>query len=87
MSYQVSLRRAAQKQLNRLAGQDYQAVAEVISALEQNPRPSRVKKLAESGLWRIRVGQCRVVYHIDDEEGLVIVVRVAKRTEDTYKRL
>ncbi len=43
--------------------------------------------MAESGLWRIRVGRYRVVYHIDDEKGLVIVVRVAARTEDTYKRL
>ena len=87
MSYQVKLRRAAQKQLDRLVGQDYQVVATVISTLEREPRPRGVKKLAESGLWRIRVGQCRVVYNIDDVERLVIVVRVARRTEDTYKRL
>ena len=87
MSYQVKLRRAAQKQLDRLVGQDYQAVARVISTLEQEPRPRGVKKLAESGLWRIRVGQCRVAYNIDDVERLVLVVRVARRTEDTYKRL
>ncbi len=87
MSYQVRLRRAAQKQLDRLVGKDYEIVAEAISALEREPRPHRVKKLAESGLWRIRVGQYRVVYNIDDGELLVIVVRVARRTEDTYKRL
>jgi mRNA interferase RelE/StbE len=55
--------------------------------LEKEPRPKRVKKLAESSLWRIRVGQYRVVYNIDDEERLVIVVWVARRKEDTYKRL
>jgi len=87
VSYQVRLRRAAQKQLDTLVGRDYQAVAKAISALEQEPRPPRVKKLALSGLWRIRVGRYRVVYAIDDKQGLVIVVRVAKRTEDTYKRL
>ena len=87
MSYQVRLRRAAQKQLDRLTEHDYEIVAETISALEPEPRPLGVKKLAESGLWRIRVGQYRVVYNIDDEELLVIVVRVARRTEDTYKRL
>lgn len=87
MSYQVRLRRAVQKQLDKLAEQDYQIVAEAISALEQEPRPRGVKKLAESGLWRIRVGRYRVVYAIDDRESLVIVARVAKRTEDTYKRL
>ena len=87
MSYQVRLRQAAQKQLDRLTGRDYQAVARAISALEQEPRPKRVRKLAESSLWRIKVGQYRVVYNINDEERLVIVVRVARRTGDTYKRL
>ena len=50
MSYKVELRHAAQKELGALFGQDYEAVAKAISALEQEPRPPRVKKLAESGL-------------------------------------
>jgi len=87
VSYQVRLRREAQKQLDKLAGRDYQTVARVISTLEQEPRPRGVKKLAESGLWRIRVRRYRVVYSIDDKKHLVIVVRVAGRTEDTYKGL
>jgi len=85
--YQARLRRTAQKQLDKLGEQDYEIIAEAISALEQEPRPSGVKKLAESGLWRIRVGQYRVIYRIDDEGHLVIVVRVARRTEATYRRL
>lgn len=87
MSYQIRLRLAAQKQLDKLARDEYEIVAEAISALEQEPRPPRVKKLAESGLGRIRVGYYRVVYAIDDKESLVTVVRVARRAEDTYKRL
>ena len=87
MSYQVRLRRVAQKQLDGLAGRDYQAVGDAISNLEHEPRPKRVKKLAESGLWRIRVGRYRIVYAIDDKESLVIVVRVAQRVEDTCNRL
>ncbi|MBA7672138.1 hypothetical protein ES703_80312 [subsurface metagenome] len=87
MSYQVKLRQAAQKELDKLAEQDYEIVAQAISALEQEPRPTRVKKLAESGLWRIRIGQYRAVYAINDEEHLVIVVRIARRKEDTYRRL
>ena len=87
MSYQVRLRQAAQKELDKLAEQDYEIVAQAISALEQEPRPTKVKKLAESGLWRIRIGQYRAVYAINDEEHLVIVVRIARRKEDTYRRL
>ena len=87
MSYQIRLRRAVQKQLGKLAEHDYEIIAKAISALEQEPRPKRVKKLAESSLWRIRVGQYRVVYNIDDEERLVIVVWVARRREDTDRRV
>jgi len=87
VSYQVRLRRAAQKQLAQLTGRDYEVIADAISALELEPRPSGVKKLAESGLWRIRIGQYRVVYNINDEEHLVIVVRIARRARDTYKKL
>ncbi len=87
MSYKVKLRRPAQKDLDDLAGQDYEAVAKIISALKANPRPVRVKKLAESELWRIRVRQCRIIYVIDDKAKEVIIVRIAKRNKDTYKKL
>lgn len=87
MRYQINLRRAAQKQLDSLIGRDYQAVARVISALAQQPRPPRVEKLAESGLWRVRIRSYRIIYYIDDKERLVIVVCVARRAEDTYRRL
>ena len=87
MSYEVRLRRVAQKELDALSGRDYEMIATAISKLEQNPRPKRTKKLAESGLWRVRVGYYRVVYAIDDEAQSVIIVRIARRKEDTYKKL
>ena len=87
MSYKVELRHAAQKELDSLSGQDYKAITKIISSLEQEPRPPRVKKLAESGLWRIRIRQYRVVYAIDNEAQLITLVRIARRKEDTYKSL
>ena len=87
MSYEVSLRRVVQKGLDALSERDYEIVAKAISALEDNPRPPRVKKLADSGLWRIRVGQYRIVYAVDDATRVVTIVRVARRREDTYKGL
>jgi len=87
VTYEIVLRRAPQKELDTLSERDYQAVGKAISDLENVPRPARVKKLADSGLWRIRVGQFRVVYAIDDEARTVTVVRVARRQEDTYKGL
>jgi len=87
VSYKVEVRRAVCKELDALLGQDYEAVAKAISALEREPRPPRVKKLAESGLWRIRVRQYRIVYAINDEAQLATLVRIARRREDTYKSL
>ena len=87
MSYKVELRRAAQKELDALSGRDYEAIAQAISALEREPRPPRVKKLVDSGLWRIRVRGYRIVYAIDDRARLVTLVRVARRSKGIYKRL
>jgi len=85
VGYEVRLRRSAQKELDALPEQDYEKVAKVIGTLEENPRPPRVKKLADSALWRIRVGQYRVVYAVDDEAQSVTIVRVARHKEDTYE--
>jgi mRNA interferase RelE/StbE len=79
VSYRVELRAAAQKQLDRLPERDYKAIAEIISSLAQEPHPSKTKKLADSGLWRIRVRKYRVVYVIDDAARVVTVVRIARR--------
>ena len=87
MSYKIELRHVTQKQLDELPEREYKAIAEIISSLAQKPRPLRVKKLADSGLWRIRVKKYRVVYAIDDEAQMVTIVRIARRREDTYKSL
>ena len=87
MGYNIKIRSAAQKGLDSFTGKEYQAVAEAISALEETPRPPKVKKLADSGLWRVRVKKCRVIYAINDTAKEIIVVRIARRSEDTYKGL
>ena len=87
MRYRVELPRAPQRQLDKLVGRDYEAIGDAISSLEHNPRPRGVKKLAESGLWRLRVGCFRIVYGIDDKVRLVTIARIASRSEDTYRGL
>jgi len=87
VNYEIRLRRAAQKELDAFSGRDYKMLARTISSLEQNPRPPGVKKLADSGLWRVRIGPYRIVYAIDDGNKLVTIVRVARRKEGTYKGL
>jgi mRNA interferase RelE/StbE len=87
VNYEIKLRQPAQKELDAFSGRDYKMLARAISRLEQNPPPPGVKKLADSGLWRVRLRRYRIVYAIDDENKLVTVVRVARRKEGTYKGL
>lgn len=49
--------------------------------------PPGAAKLAGIDLWRLRVGDLRAIYLVDDEENVVVVVlRVARRSESTYRR-
>jgi mRNA interferase RelE/StbE len=69
----------------RLHGSTRQRVREAIDALAEDPRPPGATKLAGRGDYRVRVGDYRVVYAVDDAERLVLVARIAHRRE-VYRR-
>lgn len=79
--YQIELRRRAQRALDRLPKTDFQAVIEAIKELAQTPRPRGVEKVKNTGLWRIRQGDYRIIYAIDDNQQIIIIVRVGHRRE------
>jgi mRNA interferase RelE/StbE len=84
--YSVELRPSAEKSLDKLDGRSRARILRKIIALAVDPRPPGVKALTdEQGLWRIRIGDYRVVYEINDAELLVLVVRIAHRS-DVYRR-
>ncbi len=83
----VELAPAAQRQLRRLPPGDAARLRGPILALAIDPRPPGVIKLAGTDFWRLRVGDLRIVYLVDDGEGLVIVLKVARRSESTYRRV
>ncbi|TAK02803.1 MAG: type II toxin-antitoxin system RelE/ParE family toxin, partial [Chloroflexota bacterium] len=58
-----------------------------ILALALEPRPPGATKLESSTFWRIRIGDVRVLHAIDDGDAVVIVLRVARRSESTYRRV
>jgi mRNA interferase RelE/StbE len=73
------------KQLQRLPRQIFAVALEAIIGLATDPRPTGVVKLVgSSNDWRIRIGQYRIVYEIDEREGVVTVLTVAKRS-DVYR--
>ena len=86
MPYRVELAPAAQRDLRRLTRQVQGILEGPIQALSESPRPAGVRKLrGQDRTWRIRVGPYRVVFDIDDDLQLVVVLRVARRSESTYR--
>ena len=82
MAYRIEIRPAALKDLAALDRPVQRRIAAAIDALAATPRPSGVKKLeGAEDLYRIRVGDYRVIYAIDDRVLVVLVVRVRHRRE------
>jgi mRNA interferase RelE/StbE len=79
--YKVELRHQAQRALDKLLKSDLQSVIGAIKDLAQTPRPRGIEKVKSTGLWRIRQGDYRIIYAIDDNEHLVTIVRVGHRRE------
>jgi mRNA interferase RelE/StbE len=76
------IKSSAERDLRRLPRTLFGRVNERILSLRDDPRPHGVRKLAgaQEG-WRIRVGDHRIVYQVDDEAQTVTIVRVKHRRE------
>ena len=83
-SYSVVIRRSAEKEIERLPDSVRRLMVRRILALGDEPRPHGSKKLSGGGEHRIRQGEYRVVYTIDDVTRTVTIVRAAHRS-DVYR--
>jgi len=83
MSYEVLILRRAQKQLASLPNVDYVRMRDSIAALSEKPRPVGCRKLVGRDGWRIRSGDYRAIYEIDDSQMKVTVLHVGHR-RDVY---
>jgi len=81
VTYCIEILRSAQKQLSKINRQDQDRIISSIESLANNPRPDGCKKLSGRPAWRIRIGSYRVIYEIQDEKLIVLVVRIGHRRE------
>jgi len=80
--YAIEIKPSAQRELDDLEDALFARVDRKILTLADNPRPPGCKKLkGYRNHWRIRIGDWRVVYTVDDGERLVSITRVAHRRE------
>lgn len=82
VKYSLEIKQSAQKELDALDDTQFARIDRKILLLANNPRPAGCKKLSGySDLWRIRAGDWRILYFIDDKTNLVRITRIAHRRE------
>ena len=78
--YELYVERRAERGLRRLSKDDFVRVVAGIKRLAENPRPAGCRKISgAAGDWRIRIGDYRVIYEIDDRAKVVRVMQVRHR--------
>lgn len=83
--YRIEIKKSAVKEIKSLPPKDSSRLLKSIHALSENPRPQGCKKLTHREEYRIRVGQYRIIYTIEDDVLVVMVVKVGHR-KDVYLR-
>ena len=79
--YSITFARSARKELESLSAPLVQRIFPKIEALAKGPRPKGCRKLrGEKNLWRIRVGDYRVIYAINDDKKVIDIVTVRHRS-------
>ena len=85
MPYTIIFKPRARRELAKIPKKVAERIARAIDTLADQPRPSGCKKLTnEDGLWRIRVGDYRIVYKIEDDRLVVLIVTLGHR-RDVYR--
>jgi len=85
--FRVELTRAAERGFRKLPANAAARLRGPILALGSDPRPQWASALTGTPFLRLRVGELRVIYLVDDARRLVVVLRVARRAESTYRRI
>ena len=85
MPYQIIIERTARKDIQKINQPDQVRIIQSIGLLADEPRPDGCKKLKGREAWRIRVGNYRVIYEIQDNLLIIIVITVGHR-RDVYKK-
>ena len=82
--YSLEIKRSAAKELAQVTPKDRRRIAARIQALADDPRPVGVEKLSGQERYRVRQGDYRILYEIEDQILRIIVVRIGHR-RDVYR--
>jgi len=82
--YRVIVKQSVSKDLKKIEKKDVKRILTAIQALAENPRPPQAKKLSGQDRYRLRQGNYRILYSIEDDRLIVCVVKVGDR-RDVYR--
>ncbi|MCG2768487.1 MAG: type II toxin-antitoxin system RelE/ParE family toxin [Anaerolineae bacterium] len=87
MTYRLRITETAKKELRRLPGYVRQRAQHIVKSLADDPRPSEAKELRDMpGRYRIRLVKWRIIYRVDDNDQVVLVLRVRRKIGlETYE--
>ncbi len=80
-NYSIQIKKSATKEMAKLPKVYLQRIVEKIQALSTNPRPEGCKKLSADEKYRIRVGNYRILYSIEEHQLVIYVVKIGHRKE------
>jgi len=86
MPYTLKLHREVEKQLERMPHKARERVVATMRSLREDPRPHNSVRLQDD-LYRVRVGDYRIIYAIFEVELVVLICKTARRAEATYRDL
>ena len=84
--YRVELTPRAQRGLDDIGGKELERILTAIEKLGETPRPHGKRKL-RGPIHRIRLGDWRIIYAVFDKDKLVLVGKIARRSERTYDKV
>ncbi len=84
-NYKIFIKSSAAKELKRLSKKDVQRITSKIQSLSKEPRPHGFEKLSSQERYRIRQGNYRIIYSIEDDKLIVYVFKIAHR-RGVYKK-
>ncbi len=84
MSYAIRITKKSQKVLSKIPSHYQENIITRIRNLSANPHPEGCKKLTGRDAWRIRVAQYRILYEINQNELIILIIKIGHR-KDIYK--
>jgi mRNA interferase RelE/StbE len=85
VKYKIEFKKSAVKELNSVSPIELKKIIIRIQNLALNPRPDRYKKLSKDEKYRIRIGNYRILYLIEDDKLIIVIVKIGHR-KDVYHK-